>query len=307
MRPSAGPPPTDIGVQVGLVVAAAKVPETFAPGLATRSAVDQGFVTALSTGVHYLLAVGTQEALRAAAAELARTPAAARWGDPASRQRTLGLALDVAVIPVGLTLRRLLPSHPGEAMARGWVRQAGWRATTTGIAAVSLEAARVGLRVLDDRLGAGGRVAGLPIAVPLGLTIAVVVDRQRGLPGDDDAAERSARPPFARSVLVAAGVEGGLATAAYAEHALAGVAGRRLADLLPGGPHLWRLVAHGACLGLLAVGASADFAHEVVIRLVQEHKRVTRRLDHTPDGVLRDRLSCRIVRVVDVDQSRVAR
>ena len=256
MRPSAGPPPTDIGVQVGLVVAAAKVPETFTPGLATRSAVDQGFVTALSTGVHYLLAVGTQEALRAAAAELARTPAAARWGDPASRQRTLGLALDVAVIPVGLTLRRLLPSHPGEAMARGWVRQAGWRATTTGIAAVSLEAARVGLRVLDDRLGAGGRVAGLPIAVPLGLTIAVAVDRQRGLPGDDDATERSARPPFARSVLVAAGVEGGLATAAYAEHALAGVAGRRLADLLPGGPHLWRLVAHGACLGLLAVGAS---------------------------------------------------
>src|SRR6478609_9561489 len=157
MRLSAGPLPTDIGVQVGLVVAAAEVPGTFAPGLAARSAVDQGLVTALSTGVHYLLALGTQ-------------------------QRTLGLAVDAAAIPVGLALRRVLPSHPGEAMARGWVRQAGWRATTTGIAAVSLEAARVGLRAIDDRVGADGRVAALPVAVPLGLTIAFVVDRQRGVP-----------------------------------------------------------------------------------------------------------------------------
>src|SRR6478736_2007090 len=209
MRLSAGPLPTDIGVQVGLVVAAAKVPESFAPGLAARSAVDQGLVTGLSTGVHYLLALGTQDALQAAAAGLARAPVADRWGDPASRRRTLALALDVAAVPVGLALRRFLPSHPGEAMARGWVRQAGWRAATTGIAAVSLEAARVGLRAIDDRVGADGRVAALPVAVPLGLTIAFVVDRQRGVP-DDDATGQPSTPPLARSALVAAGVEGGL-------------------------------------------------------------------------------------------------
>src|SRR6478609_8204090 len=255
MRLSAGPLPTDIGVQVGLVVAAAKVPESFAPGLAARSAVDQGLVTGLSTGVHYLLALGTQDALQAAAAGLARAPAADRWGDPASRRRTLALALDVAAVPVGLALRRFLPSYPGEAMARGWVRQAGWRAATTGIAAVSLEAARVGLRAIDDRVGADGRVAALPVAVPLGLTIAFVVDRQRGVP-DDDATGQPSTPPLARSALVAAGVEGGLVAVAYAEHLLASAAGRRLAEVLPGGPHLWRFVAHGACLGLVAVTAT---------------------------------------------------
>jgi uncharacterized membrane protein len=248
--------PSDIGVQVGLVVAAAEVPRSFAPGLAPRSAVDQGLVTGLSTGVHYLLALGTQDALQAVAAGLASVPGAARWGDLATRQRTLALALDVAAVPVGLALRRFLPSHPGEAMARGWVRQAGWRAGTTGVAALSLEAARVGLRAIDERLGAGGRVAGLPVAVPLGLTIAFVVDRRRGMPGADDETDLSATPPLARSALVAAGVEGGLVAVAYAEHALASAAGGRLAEVLPGGPHLWRLVTHAATLGLVAVTAT---------------------------------------------------
>ncbi len=227
MTPSGavGPLPSDIGVQVGLVVAAAEVPGTFGPGLAPRSAVDQGLVTGLSTGVHYLLALGTQDALQAVAAGLARAPGAARWGDLATRQRTLALALDVAAVPSGWRCAGSLPSHPGEAMARGWVRQAGWRAGTTGVAALSLEAARVGLRAIDERLGAGGRVAGLPVAVPLGLTIAFVVDRRRGMPGADDETDPSATPPLARSALVAAGVEGGLVAVAYAEHALGLAAG----------------------------------------------------------------------------------
>ena len=121
---------------------------------------------------------------------------------------------------------------------------------------MSLEAARVGLRAMDDRVGADGRVAALPIAVPLGLTIAFVVDRQRGCQATTTRPASPRTPPLARSALVAAGVEGGLVAVAYAEHALAAAAGRRLAELLPGGPHLWRLVAHGACLGLVAVTAS---------------------------------------------------
>ena len=172
-----------------------------------------------------------------------------RWGDPASRQRTLALVMDAAAVPAGLALQRLLPSHPGEAMARGWTRQAGWRAATTGIAALSLEATRgraAGARRPARCRWAGGRAARRG---PLGLTIAFVVDRRREVPDDDDVTARSATPPLARSVLVAGGVEGGLAAVAYAEHALAGAAGRRLAEVLPGGPQLWRLVAHGASLG----------------------------------------------------------
>src|SRR5689334_23078265 len=50
---------------VGLVVAAATAPGTFAPSLSPRSALDQGLVTGLSTGLHYLLAVEAQEVLEA--------------------------------------------------------------------------------------------------------------------------------------------------------------------------------------------------------------------------------------------------
>ena len=253
--PASTPPPTDIGVQVGLVVAAAQVPGTFAPGLTPRSALDQGLVTGLSTGLHYLLALGTQDALQAAAAELARTPAAARWSDPATRQRMLTLAADVAAVPLGLALRRALPTRPGEAIVRGAARQTGWRAASTGIAALSLEAVRAALRALDDRLDAGGRVAGLPVAVPLGLAIAVAVDRRRQVPAADGTEDPEA-PPLARSLLIALGVEGGLAAAAYAEHLLAAAAGRRLATVLPGGPQAWRLATHTAALGALAAGTS---------------------------------------------------
>ena len=260
-------PPADIGVQVGLVVAAAKVSETFDPGLAPRSPVDQGLVTALSTGVHYVLALGTQDVLQAVAAELAHLPAAARWSDAATRRGVLTLTADLAAVAVGPALQRMLPSHPGEAMARGALRQAGWRAATTGVAALSLAATRVALRAADDRLGAGGRVASLPVAIPLGLGIAFLVDRRRAVPpSDGDAAsaappteeeEAPAAPALGRSVLVALGVEGGLAAAAYAEHALALAVGTRLATALPGGPLVWRLVAHGATAGVLVAGTSA--------------------------------------------------
>src|SRR5258707_5619900 len=67
------PPPSSpaTGVQAGLLVASAVVPGTFAPSLSDRGAADQGVVTGLSTGIHYLLTVATQDILQAVAAELA--------------------------------------------------------------------------------------------------------------------------------------------------------------------------------------------------------------------------------------------
>ena len=112
------------------------------------------------------------------------------------------------------------------------------------------------LRAADDRLDAGGRVASLPVAIPLGLGIAFLVDRRRAVsPAEGDAA--AAAPALGRSLLVALGVEGGLAAAAYAEHALALAVGTRLATALPGGPLVWRLAAHGATAGVLVAGTSA--------------------------------------------------
>jgi uncharacterized membrane protein len=113
----------DTGVSVGLLVASALAPGTFASSLSARSAQDQGLVTGLATGLHYLLTVGTQDTLQAVAAEAARTHSPRRPQDPVAIQRVLTLAADLAVIPLGLALQRALPPRPGEAMMRGALRQ----------------------------------------------------------------------------------------------------------------------------------------------------------------------------------------
>src|SRR4051812_21349010 len=110
---------TDIGVNVGLLIASAAVPGTFASSLVPRSSLDQGFVTALSTGLHYLLTLGAQDALQAVA-ELAAGP-----GNP-GRQRILTVLADLAAVPVGVGLQRALPARPGEPVLRGLLRQVGW-------------------------------------------------------------------------------------------------------------------------------------------------------------------------------------
>src|SRR4051794_279150 len=110
--PGPGSPP-----DVGLVVAAATAPGTFARSLSPRSAVDQGLVTGLATGLHYLLSVGAQDALVATARVLvggARSPAALRAGT---------MALDCAAVPAGLAVLRALPPRADDPF-RGAVRQA---------------------------------------------------------------------------------------------------------------------------------------------------------------------------------------
>src|SRR5688572_18702952 len=87
---------------VGLVVAAAMAPGTFAPSLSSRSTVDQGMVTGLATGLHYLLAAGAQDALVATARMLAD-------GAPPAAQRRAAITLDGAVVPLGLAVLRALP------------------------------------------------------------------------------------------------------------------------------------------------------------------------------------------------------
>lgn len=245
----------DTGVSAGLLVASGIVPGTFARSLSARSAVDQGIVTGLATGLHYLMTVGTQDALQAAAAELAGAK------DRGVRQRKLTLLADLAVIPLGLALQRALPPRPGEPMARGVLRQTGWRFVLTGVSGTLLLAAQAGTRALDARLGAGGRIASLPVAVPVGLGVAYVVDRRRAAAAGpaEASVEPEPGPSNVRSIAVAGGVVGGLAGLAYGEHALAGLLGRRLASVLPGGPQLWKLAGHGVTLALLGSGAVAVY------------------------------------------------
>src|SRR3954451_4170630 len=150
---SSRPAPAASASGVGLLVAAAMAPETFAPSLSGRSALDQGLVTGLATGLHYLLSVGTQDALEAVGELLPREAGPART-----------LAVDCAVIPLALAVRWGLPPRAGEPLARGLTRQVAWRLGATGLGGALLAGAGAGVRTLDARLGAGGHLASVPLA-----------------------------------------------------------------------------------------------------------------------------------------------
>jgi uncharacterized membrane protein len=252
------PAPSDTGASVGLLVASAVAPGTFAPSLAARSVVDQGLVTGLSATLHYLLTLGTQDALQAVVAEVAGAKPTRDGSDPVVRQRVLTFLADLAVIPIGLAGQRAMAPGPGEAMARGLLRQTGWRFVVTGVGGALLIASQAGARALDARLGTGGRIASFPVAVPVGLGVAYVLDRRRvKAPDAGSGADGAGAPSALPSMSVAGGVVGALTGLAYGEHLVAGLVGRELAALLPGGSHVWRLAGHGACLALLGAGASA--------------------------------------------------
>ena len=249
----------DIGVNVGLLVASATAPGTFASSLAPRSTLDQGLVTALSTGLHYLLTLGAQDTLQALA-ELATGPGLTP-AEQLARHRKLTLAADLAAVPLGFGLQRALPTRPGEPVLRGLLRQAGWRFAVTGLGGALFTGARTGADKADARLGAGGRIAGFPLAVPVGLALAYLLERRRVLgldePGEQEQVDPAESAAPLRSLGLAAGTTGALVGAAYAEHELATWLGRRLAAVLPGGPLLWRLAGHAACLGALTVVSSS--------------------------------------------------
>src|SRR3954452_1992202 len=58
---------TSTAPDVGLVIAAAMAPGTFAPSLSQRSVLDQGLVSGLATGLPSCLTAGAQAALEATA------------------------------------------------------------------------------------------------------------------------------------------------------------------------------------------------------------------------------------------------
>ena len=209
MTPSAaaGSLPSDIGVQVGLVVAAAEVPGPSPPGCPPAAPSTRAWSPACRPACTTCSPSAPRTPSRRLAAELARSARPPRGGATRDPATALALALDVAAVPVGLALRADPAVAPGRGHgARTGLRQAGWRRRTTGVAACSLEAARVGLRAARRAGGcrrAGGRAARRR---PLGLTIAFVVDRRRGMPGADDEADPSTTPPLAA---VGAGGRGG--------------------------------------------------------------------------------------------------
>ena len=193
-RRSAAP---DTGVSTGLLVASALAPGTFARSLSVRTAVDQGIVTGLAAGLHYLLTVGTQDTLQAVAAEVTGA---------GGRQRRLTLVADLAAIPVGLAVQRAVPPRPGEPMARGLLRQSGWRLVVTGVGGTLLLATQAGVRALDARLGARpdrdapGGAAGRPRRrVPAGPAPGRAGSRGAAVAPDEPRVDRCGRSPWPRA------------------------------------------------------------------------------------------------------------
>ena len=241
--PEPGSPP-----DVGLLVAAATAPGTFSPSLSPRSPLDQGLVTGLATGLHFLLSAAAQDALEAIGGfvvDAAPSPTARRAGT---------IAVDCAAVPLGLALLRALPPRADDPL-RGAVRQVAWRLGATGLSGALLGGAQLGAHALDDRLRLGGRLAAVPLAVPVGLGVSYVLDRVRA-GGHAESTDGSGAPSPLSSLGVASGVVGSLAGVAYGEHALTDLVARRLAAVVPGPPRLWRLVGHAASLAGLGLGAS---------------------------------------------------
>jgi hypothetical protein len=180
-----------------------------------------------------------------------------------ARRRRRTVVADCAAAAVGFAVARSIPPLAREPALRGAARQAAWRVGTTGLGGALLVGAETGVRALDARLGAGGRLASVPLAVPVGLGLSYVVERRRVRPAGAEGIEP---PPALRSLAVASGLVGGLAGGAYGEHLLADLVGRRVARLLPVPPAAGRVVGHGAFLAALGIGVSS-FWHRAMRRL----------------------------------------
>src|SRR3954449_11935553 len=114
--------------RTGLLVAAAVAPSTFTRSLGPRSALDQGVISGLVTGLTYATTVATQDALTALASVGAS-------GDPDAVRRRV-LFVDLASIPVALAVGRALTVRADESPLRSLLRQAAWRSGATGLGSV---------------------------------------------------------------------------------------------------------------------------------------------------------------------------
>jgi len=245
------------GTQVGVVAASAAVPMTFTRSLSERSWLDQGLITGLATGTHFILTVVAQDAIdvvgEAAATVL---PFPSSWSDE-QREHAATLLMDVAVVPIGFGIVAIIGHQDRESNVRALVRQAGWRFAVTGMLASLLSAGQGTVGLFDRAVGAHGRLRRLPIGIPIGVGTALAIEswRQRDTPPDQVADPARSNPLL--GLAAGAGVVALLGGAAMGE----GWLSRRLASVssrvLPGSEATWRRAMHGLTLLGVAYGTQA--------------------------------------------------
>jgi len=249
------------GDQTGLLIAAAAAPGSFEPSLVPRDLMDQAIVTGIGTTLSYLLTVATQdsiEALTSAVVGRRNTTDAvtARWRGT--------LALDLALIPLGMAAHRALTRRPDETMARGMTRQVVWRTVVTGIGASLFTVTSAAAAALDRAVGAGGRLAAIPLGAPVGLGVGLALEayRRRGLPDEPITTDAPAVQPM-RAAAASVGVVAAVSAGALVERLLADGLGVLLARWLPGDRLVWRPIGHGLTLGAV-VGAGTVVWHRAI-------------------------------------------
>lgn len=245
------------GQQVGLVLASAAVPGTFTRSLSERTWIDQGLITGLATGTHFLLTAITQDVIDAGGTALSTTlPLPEHWTDE-QRAKAATLLLDVLVIPAGLGVVAFIGQRDHETNVRGLIRQLGWRTAVTGAGATLLAAALATTHALDDAVGAQGRIERFPIAIPVGLAVAFVLEgiRQRENPPEHFSDPAKSNPLL--GLAAGAGVIltiGGLAAGEYWLAKQLGSVGSRV---LPGSEATWRRAGHVVALAGVGYGTHA--------------------------------------------------
>ncbi len=245
------------GQQVGLVLASAAVPGTFTRSLSERTWLDQGLITGLATGTHFLLTAITQDLIDVGGNALSTAlPFPEQWSDE-QRSKAATLLLDIAVIPVGLGIVAVMGHRDHETSARGLLRQLGWRSAVTGLGASLLAGALVATHRLDEAIGAEGRLERLPVGIPVGLGVAFVLEgiRQRENPPEHFADPARSNPLL--GLAAGAGVILTIAGLAAGESWLARQLGSVGSRVLPGSETTWRRAGHGVALGAVGFGTHA--------------------------------------------------
>ena len=277
------------GQQVGIVVAAGVVPTTFTRSLSERTWKDQGLITGLATGTHFLLTVMAQDLIDSAGTAMSTVlPFPASW-DLDRRQRAATLLLDVAAVPVGFGVVALIGTRDHEPTVRAVARQAGWRFGLTGVGATILAASVALQRGLDSRLGADGRIERFPIGIPVGLATAAVIERirQRDTPPEHVADPARSNP--ALGLAAGAGVVLAISGLTIGESWLARQLGSVGSRVLPGSETTWRRAGHLLSLGRrgrwhargLGAGHARHRGRHVEVR--RGHGRVRARSVHRSD------------------------
>jgi uncharacterized membrane protein len=221
-------------------------PQSFVRSLGPRSLADQAVVTGVVTALSYAATVATQDALASLVSQGSQSDV--------TDVRARLLYVNAAAIPLGLGLARALPRREGERIFRSLLRQSAWRSAVTGLAGVLVIGGDQATSQLDRRLGTGGRLSRVPLAIPIGVLAAAAIEwqRRRGVHDDRPVTSRPDAIVALGSLGAGLGVTGAVAALAIGEERLATTLGGQLAARLPGSSLTWRLTGHAVVLA--AVG-----------------------------------------------------